>query len=443
MSRARARHARRRLIYLIEAPLRRRSIVLVPVLALGIVAGVVAQRWPDRYRAAALIRADWDVAVAAEIERRGVALDERRLQGVRQRVTERGLLESVLREAALDAAPGAPPPEAQLDGLAADLGVRPMSASSFVIEFTHADPRTAARVANLLVRQLAAAGVSDRPSAASRAEIEARVADALLLVREKEDALARLSGSRAAGPGAGADARAVAASLAEARAREKRLLEAVAAEPRAASPASEAEIERVRDELRALRQRYTDEHPDVERLRRELERLESSAGDSAARAELRGTQAVVASLEKRQAELESSAGGKGRRGAPARPATAAERSRAVAEAEAAQRIYQARLEELVNAIAGPPSRGPDLRFEVVREATVPDRSDAPSALLLVLAGALAGLAIGLLAALVAEHRDERVKGPEDLNDVLSAPILATLPLVRQRRFGKSWPERRA
>ena len=108
MSRARARHARRRLIYLIEAPLRRRSIVLVPVLALGIVAGVVAQRWPDRYRAAALIRADWDVAVAAEIERRGVALDERRLQGVRQRVAlEARLVEHVVsqRREGVDARP--------------------------------------------------------------------------------------------------------------------------------------------------------------------------------------------------------------------------------------------------------------------------------------------------------------------------------------------------
>jgi capsular polysaccharide biosynthesis protein len=34
---------------------------------------------------------------------------------------------------------------------------------------------------------------------------------------------------------------------------------------------------------------------------------------------------------------------------------------------------------------------------------------------------------------VAEARDRRVKGPEDLEDVLSVPLLATLPEVRGRR----------
>jgi capsular polysaccharide biosynthesis protein len=55
----------------------------------------------------------------------------------------------------------------------------------------------------------------------------------------------------------------------------------------------------------------------------------------------------------------------------------------------------------------------------------------------VLLGLLGGLAIGMLAAVVAEQRDRSVRGPEDLADVLPVPLLATLPLVRLRRPGKS------
>ena len=134
MSRARARHARRRLIYLIEAPLRRRSIVLVPVLALGIVAGVVAQRWPDRYRAAALIRADWDVAVAAEIERRGVALDERH---VRVHAGTRVLEEHRVGVEGDDPARGADAPAQQVHdahGAAAEVQAAPAGGDADALE---------------------------------------------------------------------------------------------------------------------------------------------------------------------------------------------------------------------------------------------------------------------------------------------------------------------
>jgi uncharacterized protein involved in exopolysaccharide biosynthesis len=421
---------------MLEAPLRRRWLVVVPVLALAIAAGALARLLPPRYRAAALIRADWDASVAAEMERRGLALAERRQQAVRQHVTERELLERVLREASPYGAVGLPGAsiEAQVERLLADLQVRPMSPTSFVIEFTHSDPAAAARVPNLLTGALApdpdAAG---SPSGSSRAELEKQLAEARVLLQEKADALARLGpaphrSSDASGAGrGGVQARALADSLAAARAREKLLLEAAASEPRASAPsASEAQLERLRGELRALRQRYTEEHPDVEKLRLQIQRLESASSESPTLAQLRATRAEIAELEKRRAEL-------------ARPAAADAAARATASAEhdAAQRAYQARLEELHALVAGPSSRGPDLRFEQLREASVPEQREFPSSLLFVLGGALAGLSVGLLAALVAEHRDRSVKGPEDLHDILPAPLLATLPLVRKARGERS------
>jgi uncharacterized protein involved in exopolysaccharide biosynthesis len=425
---------------MLEAPLRRRWLVVVPVLALAIAAGALARLLPPRYRAAALIRADWDASVAAEMERRGLALAERRQQAVRQHVTERELLERVLREASPYGAVGLPGAsiEAQVERLLADLQVRPMSPTSFVIEFTHSDPAAAARVPNLLTGALApdpdAAG---SPSGSSRAELEKQLAEARVLLQEKADALARLGpaphrSSDASGAGrGGVQARALADSLAAARAREKLLLEAAASEPRASAPsASEAQLERLRGELRALRLRYTEEHPDVEKLRLQIQRLESASSESPTLAQLRATRAEIAELEKRRAEL-------ARRGAGPAAADAAARATASAEHDAAQRAYQARLEELHALVAGPGSRGPDLRFEQLREAAVPEQPEFPSPLLFVLGGALAGLSVGLLAALVAEHRDRSVKGPEDLHDILPAPLLATVPLVRKARGERS------
>src|SRR5262245_49668821 len=195
----RALHAKRRRTYMLEAPLRRRRLVLVPVLALGLGAGAIAQLLPPSYRAAAMIRADWEASVAAEMERRGLALAERRQQAVRQRVAERELLERVLGEASPYGAPDPPgaPLEAQLDRLLAELRIRPLSPGTFVIEFAHSDPATAARVPNLVARELAPdSGAPAPPSEDSRAKLEARVAEARLLLQEKADALARFSTDR-------------------------------------------------------------------------------------------------------------------------------------------------------------------------------------------------------------------------------------------------------
>ena len=305
----RARHASRQITYMLEAPLRRYWLVVAPIVILGIVAGAIAQLLPPRYRASVLIRADWEASDTARLEGHGIDLAERRRQAVVLRLAERKLLEDVLREATPYAAESDAEPYAQVERLRADLRVRPMSSSAFVIEFTHAVPATAARVPNLVAQALD----SGAASSASRAQLEMRVAEARLLLSEKTEAL----------------------------------------DPR----------------------------------RRE--------------------------------------------------ASAAARAKAVAERDQAQRAYQARLEELQAAIGEPRSRGPTLRFERVREAAVPELPESPSRLQFVLVGLLGGLAIGGLAAVVVEQCDRSVRGPEDLADVLPVPLLATLPLVRQRRSGKS------
>lgn len=231
---------RRSFTYFLEAPLRRRGLVLAPVVFLSLAAAAIAHWLPPRYSASALVRAEWNTSDEALLQQRGIDLASRRNQAVRQCVTDRLALERVLREASpYPAGPSPASLDEQVERLLSDLRVRPMASSSFVIEFAHPDPATAARVPNLLARQLVAGGPQ-------------------------------------------------------------------------------------------------------------------------------------------------------------------------------------------------PSRGLITRFELLRDAEIPRVPEAPSPILFVLAGALAGLVTGLAAAVVSEHRDRRVRGPEDLEDVLPVPLLATLPEVRVR-----------
>ena len=73
-----------------------------------------------------------------------------------------------------------------------------------------------------------------------------------------------------------------------------------------------------------------------------------------------------------------------------------------------------------------------MRFVLLRPATPPAAPEASDPLWFGLAGAALGLLLGLAAALVAEHRDRSVKGPEDLEEILEVPLLASVPEVRVR-----------
>ncbi len=244
-----------------------------------------------------------------------------------------------------------------------------------------------------------------------------------------------------------AERRAVAAVLATARARASRLEETIASDgrtPGSAAVGPEAELERARRELADLRKRYTEEHPDVERLASRIRRLEDAValqGAPSARRELREVEAEIAALTLRLAELEAAA----RRPAqPVRPTSQPSSppqrdvQRLADELAEARRAYEALLAQWQAAeTAARLGRAQAVRFELLRSAVVPDRPESAGLWLFALAGAALGLVLGLAAALLAEMRDATVKGPEDLAHILQAPLLATVPLVRARRQRQS------
>jgi succinoglycan biosynthesis transport protein ExoP len=144
----------RRVRYLVEAPLRRRRRVVAPVVVASLVAAALALLLPARYRATALVHVEW--SVPAEGLPAGLDLAERRTLAVRRRMSETALLERAISETAPYAAANgvSAPAAAQVERLRSDLRVRPMSTSSFLVEFEHRDPVTAALVPNALAKAL-------------------------------------------------------------------------------------------------------------------------------------------------------------------------------------------------------------------------------------------------------------------------------------------------
>lgn len=440
-----------RLAYLVEAPLRRPALLVVPTVLAALLAIGVAELLPSRYRAQALLRAELAQADEDMLRRRGIDPAERRGQQLQQRITERALVERALRQAQ----PYGPPPTGeaelarQVERLRADLGVRPVASSSFAIEFVHSDPAMAASVPNVLTELLV--DEAAQPGALP-AGLTARLEEARRVVQQKTDALAGASTSRgssgegeSASPGTDrlAERRAVGASLETARARAERLRRLIEATRRAGSPPSstESELERLRSERAELRRRYTERHPDVQRLTSDIERLESAVpatpdGPTAEEAELRETETEIRELAARLSELETPDSSRSTRQPSPRARTAAGSAwqRAAEELEEARRAYQELLTETQAAEAAARLRsGPVMRFERLREAMVPRAPETPSPVLLGIAGTLVGLLAGLLAAVVAEQRDHSVKGPEDLAEILPVPLLATIPEARAPR----------
>jgi len=115
-----------------------------------------------------------------------------------------------------------------------------------------------------------------------------------------------------------------------------------------------------------------------------------------------------------------------------------DRARATAEAVA---------EEFANYVSGierTAARTPDLvTVTPIQAATLPRRPVAPHHLFNLTLGVLAGLALGVAAAVLREYFDGRVRDETDAIGITEAPVLGTVPPARRRkhRRGAGYPDR--
>jgi len=170
-------------------------------------------------------------------------------------------------------------------------------------------------------------------------------------------------------------------------------------------------------DLRALRFRYTDAHPPVQRLAAQVDTLQRRIIPQLART-------LEASLAGREQALAQRADSVSRDLRSAPPVALEEVRLGRDQANAAQlfsnlqqRYEEARLAEV--------SSLPDVR--VLERASKPDKPFADLAPLLVLVALVGGLGLGTLGAMTFDRMDPKVRNPDQVSRAMGLPILGAVP----------------
>jgi capsular exopolysaccharide synthesis family protein len=175
-------------------------------------------------------------------------------------------------------------------------------------------------------------------------------------------------------------------------------------------------------ELRALRYRYADAYPAVQRLAADIATLERETIPGLART-------LVGEIATREAGLTQrlDAGSRTLRQIPPRAIEEARLRRAVTLAENVYTSLQQRYEEARLAEA---STIPDVR--ILDSAVVPRRPVKNTAPRMILLGCLASLGLAVFGAVLFDRADPRLRYPEQVSRDLGLTILGTIPHLRNR-----------
>lgn len=175
-----------------------------------------------------------------------------------------------------------------------------------------------------------------------------------------------------------------------------------------------------RAELRALRYRYTEEHPPVERLSEAIETLERRTIPAL-------SQMLVSELTAREAELASriQSASLELRQIPPRVIQEARLDREVRIADNLFTVLQHRYEE---ARLAEVSTIPDVR--ILDKAPVPQQPVMDLAWQLLLGCLVGGLGVGMALAVLLDHFDRRVRYPDQVTAGMGLPILGAVPHLK-------------
>ena len=224
----------------------------------------------------------------------------------------------------------------------------------------------------------------------------------------------------------------------------------------------ERDLRRLQLELAALRQRYADDHPDVQRLQRTYNALElvvraDTANPGAPRAVARPDNPVYIAL---RTQVETTAAQLEMLRAERRELQRriGEMSQRVSQTPDVERQYL----ELVRDLESSRARFRDLRdksmqaqvaeqlersrkaerFTVIEPPIFPERPHRPNRQLIMAFGVLLALAGAVLAVALREALNRSISGPRDLVRVLQVPVLAVLPAqplpVSAQRRARVW-----
>jgi polysaccharide chain length determinant protein (PEP-CTERM system associated) len=435
----------------VQIPLRRPWHVLIPFVVVTLLAVGFSLTIPKSYTSSTLILVESDKVPQSFINEgtRDASPARPRLQTIRQEILSRTRLERILEEVnPYPERTGRAPLTTIVEDMRGAIAINVKGNDSFSLEYTHRDPKIAqtvtARLATLFIEESSQART--RQVEVTGEFIESQLAEARQKLEDKEKALRQYKESRMGRLPEQTSAnlailqrlqleqQSVSDSLRAARERAmlvERGLSSSGGGAAGSDPA--AELAAARNELSALRARYTDEHPDVKAAQARVARLEKQVGgrstqsDQAdaqleqARAEVRHLEGKLADVDRRIAMFQGRV--------EETPRTEQELATLNRDYQQLQQNYLDLLRKKTEAQMA--ERLQDQwktdNFRILDPAFLPERAVSPNRLLFLWGGMVAGLIAGLAASVVAEMMDPTIKSLREVEAMLPFPVLAALP----------------
>ncbi len=425
---------------------RRRTLVFTVAAALFVVSAVFVMSLPSIYQASVVVRVDVNRPNAELVQSAGERV-EQRLSTVRQELLARPVLQRAIEEfslyPALVAKRGV---DLAVEQMRKDLDVKLEGETAFEVSYRSRDAETAAKVVNRLPEILAEESIKARSGQAGRATqlFGAEVASLQKQLTDWESKIAQFKIQHAGELPEQLETNMRAleriSGQIQSKSEEMRIAEARRSDlvrPRNMMDTEEGRIESAQAaltrELVSARTNWTEDHPEVQRLERELKALRSkrsegsnrSSPEAQERARVAGTigsiHGDVSSLRKQAEQFQARL--------DATPRWAHELSVMNRDYEVAKAKYQSLVSRRVEAELAEQLESKSARsmFNVISPAYTPVSPAKPDRLGGLLLALLGSLGVGVLAAVFKEMRDDSIQDVQQVKERLPVPLLAVIP----------------
>ncbi len=427
--------------------MRRPLAFVIPFLLVALATAAVYFVIPRRYQSSILILAESEKVPQSFVSKMSTESARQRLLSVRQEILSRTRLETVIRELQ-PYGPSSDTVSGTVQRMRASIAITLKGHDGFSLEFMHGDPRTAMLVTNRLATLFIDEAAKARQAQVEGAYefIETQLNQARRELEVKEEALRafkekrlgslpeQLPANLATLQRMQLEQQAVAESL---RAAEDRL----ALLQRSLSPVGVSgpdELEQLRAQLAALRERYTEEHPDVRALAGRISRLEGSrvrpnepapAGPESA--DVSRARLEVSSLRAKQSQVEERIVGFQARVEQA-PRTEQELGILTRDHQKLKESYLALFSKKMEAQIAQSleQRWKGEHFVILDPAHLPQDPSFPNRWVFLAVGLLGGIGAGLICAYGGEAVDHSIKNLPELEALMTpCPVIAMLPHV--------------
>lgn len=468
---------------LLKIALRRKWLVVPPLVAGALAAAVLLQFLPNKYKSETLILVVPQRVPESYVQSTVTTRIEDRLQSLRQQILSRTRLERIILDYDLYAPQRASAPMEDIVGLMRrQIDVQLVRGDAFAISFISESPETAQRVTERLASLVIDENLKDREIVAEGTSefIETQLEEARVRLVEHEKKLeayrrahiGELPTQAQANMQAVANLQANVQGLSDSIARDRDRLfivereitdmpariEAGAVQPMpGAAPATDADglpvaspserLAAARTQLRVMETRLKPEHPDVIRMKGIIRDLEAKAaeerkpdapkpaGPSLAairEAQLRDERAQLnRQISQKDAQLNELRGQIGTYQArlDAMPTRETELVALTRDYDTLQGVYTDLLAKRENSkvAANLERRQIGEQFKILDPAFRPETAFSPNRRFIALAGVAGGLALGVAIIVLMELREKTYRSDTDIQQSLKLPVLAMIP----------------